>query len=480
MLYIRGNKKDFDKWQSAGNQRWSWDDCLPYFKKSENNLTPKIAANKEYHGTEGPLKIDLYHSDSKMKRLLADCFREMGFKEITDFNSNKFLGFGQSQGNIAYGARYSIAKGFLNKNIIENRTNLHITKHAHVTKLKFDKKDKTVKAIEFTLNGKVVKAAVKKEVVLSAGSINTPQILMLSGIGPKKQLDKHQIRVLKDLQGVGRNLQDHSITPLILTFQNINSDENFSTKFLTDLFQYSVLRTGPLSNLGTTDYMGFISTTNDSTYPDIQILNFMFGKESTATVQHLLNLFNYNDKISESIVKANKNADLLMIFVTLLNPKSRGHIELRSSNPFDAPKIFPNYLSEKEDLETILRGFKIIQNITMTKAFQRHGGSVVDINLKKCQKFSSSDDFLRCYIRHMSVTLYHPVGTAKMGPDTDEYAVVDSTLKLKGLNGIRVADASIMSDIVSANPNAATVMIGERVADFIKEKWSRSLNKDEL
>lgn len=480
MLYVRGNKKDFDNWQSAGNPKWSWDDCLPYFKKSENNLSPEIAANKKHHGTDGLMKIDYYHSDNEIKWFLADCFEEMGFKKITDFNSNEFLGFGESQGNIVDGERYSVAKAFLNKNIIGNRTNLHIIKYAHVTRLEFNEKSKTVAGVEFDLNGKLLKATVKKEVVLSAGSLNTPQILMLSGIGPKNQLNKHHIRVLKHLKGVGQNLQDHSITPLILTIRKIKLNENLPTKILSDLFQYSMFRTGPLSNLGSTDYIGFITTTNDSFYPDIQIVNFMFEKQSTVVIQQLLNLFNYNDDISKAIFEANEDAVLLMIFITLLKPKSRGHIELRNSNPFEVPKIFPNYLSDEDDLETILRGLKIVQNITLTKAYQRYGGSVVDTNLKGCQKFRSDDDFLRCYIRHMSLTLYHPIGTAKMGPDSDEYAVVDSKLKLKGLNGVRVADGSIMPEIVSANPNAAIVMIGERAADFIKAEWMRKVKKDEL
>lgn len=479
MLYARGTDRDFDEWKSAGNPSWGWDDVLPYFVKSEKNNK-----SSEFHGTDGLLSIENYESsevDIKMKDFIAESFAELGFAEIDDINSNEFLGFTHAQGTLESGSRHSTAKAFLNREITGQRQNLHVIKFAHVTKVNFDGL-KRVSSVEFVRNEEDVQLSVrvKEEVILSAGAVNTPQILMLSGIGPDEDLKKLGIEAIEALNGVGGNLQDHLITPYILAFHKSSAAAASFAEIASEYFSYLTKRKGIFSNLGSTDLMAFMSTVNDPRYPDVQFLNFMFAKGSAATLHHLLNIFNYKQEIIDSIVSSNNEADVLMIFTVLLNPKSRGTIKLRSADPFDSPKIFANYLQEPEDVQTVSRAMKTLRKMPTTGTFKRHEGEVVRAKLSKCDGFAQeSNEYWDCYIRSMSITLYHPVGTAKMGPSSDASAVVDDQLKVKGVVGLRVADASVMPNIVSANTNAAVIMIGERAADFIKQERGNA-GKDEL
>lgn len=473
LLYVRGNKRDYDRWQMAGNPTWGWNDVLPFFKKSEKNHLKSL--NKNFHGYAGLQHINAYTKftgDERMKELLMKCFNELGFKEINDINADTFLGFVKSQGTLDNGARHSAAKAFLHRNLIGDRKNLHIIKLAHVTKLIFDKDTRTVTGVEFKRDHHPtnILARARKEVILSAGTINTPQILLHSGIGSADQMKQNEIPLILNLPGVGENLQDHMIVPYILSFHK-SSAQPLTIRDLSEAYyQFAINRNGTLTNLGSTDYLGFISTVNDTNYPDIQLLNFMFSKQLTAPLTNLLQLFNYKEKIIDSIVAANTEAETLLIFVALLNPKSRGKIELRNADPFSAPRIFTNYLQEQADIDTVLRALNILRKLPTTNAFKRYEGDVVRVNIEGCDQIKfDSNDYWECYVRHLSITLYHPVGTAKMGRDKD--AVVDATLKVRGINGLRVADASIMPNIVSANTHAATMMIGEKAADFINQKW---------
>lgn len=469
MLYVRGNDKDFNDWSLDS---WSWHDVLPFFKKSERNLSPE-KLDAKYHGFDGLMNIENYSSfpvDEQMKQLISDCFSELGFPKLEDLNGDKYIGFGRAQGNLNRGHRQSTASAFLNPKLIGERKNLHIVKLAHVTRVTFDERTNAVDSVEFVRTDRSIKmtAKVRKEVILSAGTINTPQILMVSGIGQSKMLKKFGIKIVKDASGVGQNLQDHLIVPFFLSFHKSTAKSPSILDLPNDYFEFLTKQNGIFSNLGSTDFMGFVNTLNDSNYPDVQFLNFMFVKQSTAVLSHLLNLFNYKQEISHSILTANNEADILIIFTVLLNPKSVGSIELNDGNPFAAPKIQPNYLQNDADIATILRAIKILHRLPSTKTFNRHEGEIVNIDLPTCDKLNkTTDKYWQCYIHQMALTLYHPVGTAKMGSDDDASAVVDSKLCVRGVRGLRVADASIMPQIVSANTNAATIMIGERAADFI-------------
>lgn len=492
MLYIRGNERDYNNWHAAGNPTWGWDDVMPFFKKSERNLRSRSKIDATYHGFDGLLNVDAYPSDAgndRIKRMLRDCFAELGYNEIDDINADRFLGFVRSQGTISQGMRNSVAKAFLSRNIVGDRKNLHIIKMAHVTKVIFDQvTSKRATGVEFIIeNGtkKKLTAKARKEVILSAGAINSPQLLLLSGIGRAEDLEQHHISVALDAPGVGKNLQDHIIVPYVVSFHKSSAHVTTLNELSETYYQYLLNRVGTLSNLGSTDYTGFISTVNDPLYPDIQFMNFMFEKQTAATVVRVLQNFNYNQDIIDSIVAANQKAQTLLIFIILLNPKSRGSIELRSTDPFDAPKIFSNYFREQTDVDKVMEALRILNRLPATKAFNDHEGELVRVNITGCAHLVSTerDAYWQCYVRHMASTLYHPVGTVKMGTLNDIEAVVDAQLKVKGIDGLRVADASIMPTIVSANTNAAAIMIGEKAADFIAEHWrttDTTTNKDEL
>lgn len=448
MLYTRGNRRDFDEhWQTAANSDWSWDSVLPYFKKSENNHHPNI--NTTNHGTDGLLNIGHYPStefDDYIKSMLQNMFEELDFNTVDDINGDSFIGFGRSFGNLHKGTRHSSAKAFLNPSLIGDRKNLHIIKMAHVKKLIIDKQLKQVTGVEFVRlpEQKSIIAKARKEVILSAGAVNTPQILMLSGIGPSDELTSHKIEIVHSLAGIGKNLQDHIMVPYILSMHKSTAQTPTLEYLIANYMSYIRDQSGMFSNLGSVDFMGFFSTLNDTTYPNIQVMNYLIPKAETQTMRILLNAFNYRDEIVESIVAANQEADTLFVFVVLLNPKSHGTISLRSDNPFEHPKIHPNYLYEIDDVKTFVRALEIVSRLTTTKTFQEHEGEILALDLDECNRFPrESNEYWECYVRHMPITVYHPVGTAKMGSFSDKSSVVDAQLNVHGIQRLRIADASM-------------------------------------
>lgn len=472
MLYIRGNSRDYDYWEELGNPTWDYKSVLEYFKKSEHLTDSWVneLTDGYYHGTEGVLKVTPFRNILSIKTVLYEAAFELGHIETMDANAHQTLGFNTALGNTYYGMRCSSATAFLLP--AKRRPNFHVIKNAHVTKIEMNEEGKA-DTVKFMIDGKQYAAKAKKEIVLSAGAINTPQILILSGIGPEDHLNTLGINTIKDLP-VGHNLQDHLIVPYVLAFHKSRAEVQTLEELSDWMYMYAMHRVGPLSSIGATDLVGFINTLNNTEgqFPDIQLHYVSFLKQAPK-LQFFLETLGYDDEIIESVLDASQDAEILICLVTLLNPKSVGKIELRSSNPFEMPKIFTNYLEEEEDVDTVLRGIRHKQKFLTTKNFEMHEMEEVKLNIPGCSDLEyDSDDYWKCYISHMSTTLYHPVGTAKMGPDSDNEAVVDSQLLVKGVKGLRVADASIMPKIISGNTNAPTIMIGEKAADFIKEEWA--------
>lgn len=471
MLYVRGNDRDYDNWEKLGNPGWGWNDVLHYFKKSEGLRIQDIAEidGGNFHSTLGPLKISSFHNTIPFHKALFEASQELGYKIIADINSKEFVGITSAPATLDGNRRSTTAKSFLIP--AKNRSNFQIIKNAHVTKVIINDQ-KEASGIEFVVNNRKFTVNARREVVLSAGSVNTPQILMLSGIGPHEHLTQHQIPTIVDLP-VGEHLQDHVDAIYVLAVNKGNSTPVSQTAFLDTLYKYTRNEIGE-GGYGI-DVAGFFNTINRTDrYPDIEVIYVYFPRdENVLFPKYIEEMLGLDDHFVNIIREANQKSDIAIVLHILLNPKSLGRIELRSSNPFDAPRIHANYLSNEDDVKTLIRGLRLTQEFMKTKVFRDHNIEAVPLQISECNKFvDDSDEFYECYVRYMSNTLYHPTGTAKMGPDSDSGAVVDARLRVKGVRNLRVADASVMPEITSGHTNAPTIMIGEKAADMIQEDWS--------
>jgi choline dehydrogenase len=448
-----------------GNDGWGFDDVLPYFKKSENNGDPAIAANTKYHAVGGPLNVQRFPYEDKNVHLLVDAFQELGYKTV-DINGGTQTGVTLLQFTQKNGSRMSTNKAFIAP-FRGKRPNLKVVTNVRVTKVLIDPKKKIAYGVEYAwekhrnVRGKVY---ANKEVVVSSGALKSPHVLMLSGIGPRSALSAAGIEVIEDLP-VGQNLQDHAAclglrVKLGEKQQTLSSDQ----KLLSDFSAYARYRTGPLSGTGTLEVSGYVNSRYaDPTidYPDIQY----FVPPQTV----------YNTSNGEVPFNTPFSTYNRIIFQPgIMIEKSIGYITIKNKDPFLQPIIVPNYFSNIEDLNVIIDGCNFVaKNLSSTKVFKDAGVSLDTTPLPHCAHLEfGTDDYCACLARNYTQTLHHFSGTCKMGPDSDPGAVVDSQLRVRAVKSLRVVDASIIPVLGNSNTNGPVIMIAEKASDMIKKSWN--------
>lgn len=466
MIYLRGFPEDFNEWAAMGNPGWDYESVLPYFKKSEDQQDPDKRLDARHHGIGGPLKVGHFKTQpNPVQTIFLEAAKELGYPVATDFNGHDRLGFAYVQGTIADGTRQSTAKAFLSGADVMNRPNLKVIKHAEVKRLQIETGDHdSVTGLRFEYQGTAVTVNATKEVILSAGVINTPQILIKSGIGPRPLLANLHIDVVQDLP-VGRNLKDHVFVPLYYRFAAFDEPVHESN-INANSHAYLHNKSGQFAE-PPIDLIGFINTKgNASDLADIEVIHNIFPAQAPM-LRFFMETIGYNDEIIQTITEVNKKALIGVVWLMVTRPKSTGTVEL---NEEGSVRIDPNYLDHEDDLQSLIGGISIYDKLPNTAAFRETGGELIRLAIPECDLLKyGTIAYWECYCRHLSSTLYHPVGTARMGPSSDPTAVVDyNTLKVHGFKGLRIIDASVMPNIVGANTNAATIMIAERGADLIK------------
>lgn len=434
MIYIRGHRHDYDQWAAAGNQGWSHDELLPYFKRSEH-FEPGDAP---WHGRGGELNVAEQRSPSQVNRVFFEAATELGWSYNPDFNGPEQEGFGPFHVTQVNGERCSAARAFLHP--VLERPNLTVLSStlSHRVSLQGNR----ACGVEVSQDGQVRQLLARREVILCAGAINSPQLLLLSGIGPAEELQRHGIAQRHALPGVGHNLQDHQ--DIVLMYRcRPELSYGLSPRGLLPLarspWQYLARRRGPLTS-NTVESGAFLRLDPDSPVPELGLIVAPALKNQP-----------------QRLVPVGHGISL---HVAVMHPQSRGRVRLNSADPQDKPLIEANFLSHPEDMRKLVAGLRLVRRLAATRAFAQH----LQDELVPGPQVQSQEQ-IEQWIRHNLGTVFHPVGSCKMGHD--EWAVVDDQLRVHGLQGLRVADASIMPQLITGNTNAAAIMIGEKAADLV-------------
>jgi choline dehydrogenase len=434
MIYMRGQARDYDLWRQLGNPGWGWSDVLPFFRKSEDHYR----LNGEFHGQGGELRVESQRLSWPILDAVREAAEEMGVPKIDDFNAGDNEGSAYFEVNQRRGLRWSASRAFLSP--VKHRRNLRIIKRAHAERLCFERK--SVSALECRIEGRLAIAHVKGELILAAGSIGTPQILQLSGIGPPDLLKKHDIELVQDRDAVGANLQDHLQIRTAFRIRNAGTlNERMASMRgkLAILLEYAWRRSGPMSMAPS--QLGIFMRSD----PRFETANIEFHVQPLSL-----------DRFGEPL----HSFPAITVSVCNLRPEARGSVNIVSTDPHVHPEIRPNYLSTEGDREVAVQSIRQARRLMAT----RRMAEFTPEEFKPGPELMHDDDLAKA-AGDIATTIFHPVGTARMG--TDAAAVVDPSLRVRGVAGLRVVDASVMPVIVSGNTHAPVVMIAEKASQLI-------------
>ncbi|WP_218510286.1 GMC family oxidoreductase [Variovorax sp. dw_308] len=438
MVYVRGNKWDYDHWASLGNPGWSYDEILPYFKRAENNETFR---DDPFHGTGGPLNAAEVRNPSALNRVFLEACAMKGVPNTRDYNGAEQFGSFMFQVTQKNGERHSVAKGYITPHL--SRFNLSVRTHALTSRILFE--GKRAVGVAYTVDGVEKQVRARREVILTAGAFGSPQLLMLSGVGPAAELQKLGIPVVHDLPGVGENLQDH--IDHVQSYRTSSKHETFGVsarggaRVASAMPEWKKSRTGLVTS-NFAESGAFIRSSPDVKVPDLQMVFVIALVDDHSRKLHVGHGYSCH--------------------IEVLRPYSRGHVKLASRDPRAAPLIDPKFLDDERDLNLLVKGVQLQMDILEAKPFDTYRGKML-YKVDRNDTRAIAED-----IRNRADTQYHPVGTCKMGPASDRTSVVDEQLRVHGLLSLRVVDASIMPTVVGGNTNAPTVMIAEKAVDMIR------------
>lgn len=454
MMYTRGHKDIFNGWAKVGNVGWSYEECLPFFKKSERNNNPDII-EKEYHGTDGPLVVQQFPYQPQFVEDLLRAGEEIGYR-VGDLNGSNQTGINVAQMMVEDGIRASTPRMYLRPN--HDRKNLVIKINSRVTRVLINEQSKRAEGVEFIdIDGTIKWVRAKKEVILSAGAVGSPHLLLLSGVGPRDELEKHNITVIQNLK-VGQNLHNHVSVSVPIIGRSTFTKKMKSKPVLREYLENG---TGPMSCTGLTQVTGFLKSKYARQIPDLQVFIDGFSADCSLFREEANDVADDND----DVIHLNTRP-------TNVLPLSKGYLTLKSNDPLDYPLIYPNYLAKEQDVNILVEGIKTIIQIIQTNALKHWDLKLDPTPREKCAHLPfATDEYWKCVVRWYTGPENHPAGSCMMGPSATD-AVVDPELRVHGIPNMRVIDASIFPYVPNSNPIASIVMAAEKGSYMIQSAWN--------